>query len=62
MPNTTISQCLECHNSTLQESEVLHNGLYKVFGAGGLAGYTDVAQMAGDAILIIKDGVPCRAL
>ncbi|MCE8973862.1 restriction endonuclease subunit S [Bacteroides fragilis] len=56
MPNTTISQCLECHNSTLQESEVLHNGLYKVFGAGGLAGYTDVAQMAGDAILIIKDG------
>ena len=32
------------------------NGLYKVFGANGLVGYTDVPQMNGDAILVIKDG------
>ena len=55
-PNIAISQCLECHSSTLQESEVLPNGLYKVFGANGLIGYTNMAQMNGDAILIIKDG------
>lgn len=55
-PNTAISQCLECHSSTLQESKVLPNGLYKVFGANGLVGYTDVSQMNGDAILVIKDG------
>ena len=55
-PNTTIAQCLECHSSTLQEREVSHSGLYKVFGANGLLGYTDMPQMNGDAILIIKDG------
>lgn len=55
-PNTVISQCLECHSSTLQESEVLPNGLYKVFGANGLIGYTNNSQMCGEAILIIKDG------
>ena len=55
-PNTAISQCLECHSSTLQESEILPNGFYKVFGANGLVGYTNTAQMNGDAILIIKDG------
>ena len=55
-PNTTIAHCLECHSSTLQESEVSHSGLYKVFGANGLVGYTDMPQMNGDAILIIKDG------
>ncbi|WP_083852340.1 restriction endonuclease subunit S [Bacteroides sp. D2] len=51
-----MSQCLECHSSALQESEVIPNGLYKVFGANGLVGYTDVPQMNGDAILVIKDG------
>ena len=55
-PNTTIAQCLECHSSTLQEREVSHSGLYKVFGANGLLGYTDMPQMNGDSILIIKDG------
>ena len=55
-PNTAISQCLECHSSTFQESEVLPNGLYKVFGANGIVGYTDVPQMSGEAILLIKDG------
>ncbi|KAA3144622.1 restriction endonuclease subunit S [Alistipes indistinctus] len=55
-PNIAISQSLECHSSTLQESEVLPNGLYKVFGASGLVGYINTAQMNGDAILIIKDG------
>lgn len=55
-PNATISQCLECHSSTLQESEVLPNGRCKVFGANGLIGYTNVPQMNGDAILVIKDG------
>ena len=55
-PNIAISQCLECHSSTLQESEVLPNGFDKVFGANGLVGYTNTAQMNGDAILVIKDG------
>lgn len=55
-PNTTISQCLECHSSVLQESEVTSNGLYKVYGASGLVGYTNEPQMTGAAILIIKDG------
>ena len=54
--NIAISQCLECHRSTLQESEVLSSGLCKVFGANGLVGYKDVPQMNGDAILVIKDG------
>ena len=54
--NIAISQCLECHSSTLQESEVLSSGLCKVFGAKGLVGYKDVPQMNGDAILVIKDG------
>ena len=53
--NIAISQCLECHSSTLQESEVLSSGLCKVFGANGLVGYKDVPQMNGDAILVIKD-------
>ena len=55
-PNIAISQCLECHSSTLQESEVLSSGLCKVFGANGLVGYKDVPQMNGNAILVIKDG------
>ena len=46
--NIAISQCLECHSSTLQESEVLSSGLCKVFGANGLVGYKDVPQMNGD--------------
>ena len=54
--NIAISQCLECHSSTLQESEVLSSGLCKVFGANGLVGYKDVPQMNGDARLVIKDG------
>ena len=54
--NIAISQCLECHSSTLQESEVLSSGLCKVFGANGLVGYKDVPQMNGNAILVIKDG------
>ena len=54
--NIAISQCLECHSSTLQESEVLSSGLCNVFGANGLVGYKDVPQMNGDAILVIKDG------
>ena len=55
-PNIALSQCLKCHSSTLQESEVLPIGLYKVFGANGKVGYTNLPQMNGDAILIIKDG------
>jgi len=35
---------------------ITQTGLYKVFGANGLVGYTDVPQMNGDAILVIKDG------
>jgi len=55
-PNVTISQCLECHSSILQESEVLPNGLYKVFGTNGLVGYKNTPQMNSNAILVIKDG------
>ena len=56
IPTKKLLTRLECHSSTLQESEVLSSGLCKVFGANGLVGYKDVPQMNGDAILVIKDG------
>ena len=55
-PNKTISECLECHSSTLQESTVLDAGSYPVYGAIGICGYTDTPEVSGDGILIIKDG------
>lgn len=48
--------CLTCHSSTLQESQVLESGKYPVYGASGTCGYTDTPDYDGDAILIIKDG------
>ena len=54
--NKTINECLECHSSTLQESNVLEGGIYPVYGATGVCGYTDIPDVSGDGILIIKDG------
>ena len=54
--NKTINECLECHSSTLQESSVLEDGKYPVYGATGVCGYTDTPDVSGDGILIIKDG------
>ena len=54
--NKSINECLECHSSTLQESEVLETGRYPVYGAIGVCGYTDTPDVSGDGILIIKDG------
>ena len=54
--NKSINECLECHSSTLQESEVLDTGRYPVYGAIGVCGYTDTPDVSGDGILIIKDG------
>ena len=54
--NKSINECLECHSSTLQESEVLDTGRYPVYGAIGVCGYTDAPDVSGDGILIIKDG------
>ena len=55
-PNTFIKNCLECNSSTLQESQVAENGAYPVYGATGISGYTEIADVNGEAILITKDG------
>ena len=55
-PNTFIKSCLECNSSTLQESQVAENGSFPVYGAAGISGYTETADVNGESILIIKDG------
>ena len=59
--NKTINECLECHSSTLQESSVLEDDKYPVYGATGVCGYTDTPYVSGDGILIIKDGASVGA-
>ena len=54
--NTLIKNCLECNSSTLQESQVAENGNFPVYGATGISGYTETADINGESILIIKDG------
>ena len=54
--NKSINECLECHSSTLQESSVMDDGKYPVYGATGICGYTETPNSTGDGILIIKDG------
>ena len=55
-PNTKISDCLDCHNSVLQESQVAELGTYPVYGANGVCGHTDTPLINEDSILIVKDG------
>lgn len=55
-PNTLIKNCLECNSSTLQESQVAETGTFSVYGATGISGYTETADINGESILIIKDG------
>jgi len=55
-PNVHISDCMECRTSTLQESDVLENGIYPVYGANGIVGYLDNYNTQNEAIYIIKDG------
>ena len=55
-PYTRISDCLECHTSTLQEGSLNENSLYPVYGASGIAGFLDDYRCDKDSILIIKDG------
>ena len=55
-PNTLIKNCLECNSSTLQESQVAETGAFPVYGATGISGYTETADINGESILIIKDG------
>lgn len=54
--NTRISDCLECHTSSLQESNLQESGKYPVYGASGVAGHLDEYVCDKDSILIIKDG------
>ena len=54
--NTMLNECLECHTSALQESDVNSQGSYPVYGANGIIGYSETYQAECDAILIIKDG------
>ena len=56
IPNTNICKCLECKSSTLQENQVEEFGDYPVYGANGVCGYTDNADICNPAILIVKDG------
>lgn len=51
-----LSDCLECHTSTLQEKDVAKKGIYPVYGASGIYGYTDQPMCTEPAILIVKDG------
>ena len=60
-PNTILNNCLECYSSTLQESSVLKFGNFPVYGATGVCGYTDMPEVNGDSILIIKDGASVGA-
>ena len=55
-PNTLIKDCLECNSSILQESQVAEYGASPVYGATGITGYTEAADVNGESILIIKDG------
>ena len=55
-PNTSIKDCLECNSSILQESQVAEYGASPVYGATGITGYTEAADVNGESILIIKDG------
>ena len=55
-PNILIKNCLECNSSTLQENQVAGNGDYPVYGATGISGYTETADVNGESILVIKDG------
>ncbi len=55
-PNMCIKDCIECHSSALQENCVQDYGNFPVYGASGVAGYTNDYQNDGEAILIIKDG------
>ena len=56
MPTTLLKDCLECNSSTLQESQVAEKGSFPVYGATGISGYTETADVNGESILIIKDG------
>ena len=55
-PTTLIKDCLACNSSILQESQVAEYGTFPVYGATGITGYTEAADVNGDSILIIKDG------
>ena len=55
-PNSRISDCLECHTSTLQEGALNEDGKYPVYGASGVVGFLDDYRCDKDSILIIKDG------
>ena len=55
-PNISLSECLECSSSTLQESDVCENGTFPVYGANGIVGYLDNYNTEKEAVYIIKDG------
>ena len=40
----------------MQESQVAEAGIFPVYGATGISGYTETADINGESILIIKDG------
>lgn len=45
-----------CHSSTLQENQIGSYGKYRVYGASGICGYSDLPEVTVDSILIVKDG------
>ena len=54
--NVSLSECVECNSSTLQESDVCEHGAYPVYGANGIVGYLDNYNTESEAVYIIKDG------
>lgn len=52
-----LNDCLICHSSTLTESEVQEKGgIYPVYSASGIFTHFSQYHVAGESILIIKDG------
>ena len=54
--NRAIEDCLICHSSTLQESQITNEGNIPVYGANGVIGTISEPVSHEDSILIIKDG------
>ena len=56
LPNTTLTECVQCSSSILKESDLTEAGRVPSYGASGISGFTDNALSQGDSILVTKDG------
>ena len=56
MANMVLNDCVIARASTMKEGELEPSGVYPVFGASGLCGYSNEALEESDSILVTKDG------